>query len=99
MDSALRSSTMLSRRNVLHIRAGDGIVHLGEAERIKAAERAVRNGYGDVLEAVERAQRRAEARAAELLIERSSTPSRARRCASSRMARTTVSGASLSPPA
>ena len=54
-------------QEALDIRFFDARVRLGEPERIEAAEVAVRHGDGDIFKRVERAQRRAEARAADLL--------------------------------
>ena len=54
-------------QQALDIRFFDARVRLGEPKRIEAAEVAVRHGDGDIFKRVERAQRRAEARAADLL--------------------------------
>ena len=67
MEMARRLSVRFSRRKRSTSAFFDARVRLGEPERIEAAEVAVRHGDGDIFKRVERAQRRAEARAADLL--------------------------------
>lgn len=67
MEMARRLSCQVFAQEALDIRFFDARVRLGEPERIEAAEVAVRHGDGDIFKRVERAQRRAEARAADLL--------------------------------